>query len=168
MNSTRKMVFFCVLLCIWLSGCQVIGGSVTPIGTPTPTATARWRMYEKALAKSIVSTEKALCEWAMLGEDEGKVYVYALCKVEDPIGSAGSVPAVIYLGEDREIVKVVLPRGGISYGSDLRAMFPDGVYEKVRSIETDATGGFTSEEHLDVRLKNGGPPLVVEAGTPMP
>jgi hypothetical protein len=126
-------------------------------------------VYEKALARAIVSSEDALCEWAVLGssvgESEGKVYVYALCKVSDPIGSAGSVPAVITLGEDGEIVKVVLPRDGAYYGDDLRAMFPNGVYEKVRAF---GSGGFASEEHLDGRLKDGGLPLVVLSGTPMP
>jgi len=69
------------------------------------------------------------------------------------------------LGEGGEIENVIIPRDGMDYGEDIRALFPQDVQEKINALDVD---GPRRKEHLDDRIINGGPPLIVILGTPMP
>lgn len=75
------------------------------------------------------------------------------------------MPAVIYLGESGDIEKVIIPRDGTNYGVDIRALFPNDVQEKINALDVD---GLIRMEHLEYRILNSGPPLIVVLGTPMP
>ncbi|MEW5869737.1 MAG: membrane lipoprotein lipid attachment site-containing protein [Chloroflexota bacterium] len=143
----------------------VLSPTLTPTTHPTPTDMPRWQLYEAALLEATIKREDGLCEWTIMGVSGNEVYVYTLCQATGRIKTAMSVPAVIYLGESGEIENVVIPRDGIYYGEDIRALFPKDVQEKIFARDVD---GPRRKEHLDDRMINGGPPLIVVLGTPMP
>jgi hypothetical protein len=122
-------------------------------------------IYEKALSSAIVKTDDGLCEWEILGKAGNEVYVWALCKVRDPIGTAGSVPAVIQLGKNGEIEKIVFPRDGANYPKDIRELFPLDIQEEIFSLKFD---GPAAEKHINERLISGDPPLIVIDEIPLP
>lgn len=149
---------------MFLPGCQPAQPDPTPTTAPTSTSTPpRWMEYEKALAKAVVNTEDALCEWEILGTSGNEVYVWALCKVKAPIGSAGSVPAVIKLAENRKIEEVIIPRDGSYYPVDVKALFPADIQEQIFNPTFD---GPAAEKHIDERLKTNGPPFIALQETP--
>lgn len=156
------------LLFISLTGCLTTTKPLISTSTPvvTNTETPRWQLYEAALLKATISMHKeGLCEWMILGISGNKVYVYTLCQATGRIKTAASMPAVIYLGESGDIEKVIIPRDGIDSGVDIRALFPQDVQEKINALDVD---GPRREEHLEDRIINGGPPLIIVLGTPMP
>lgn len=164
------MKFYWMLLFVLftLCGCQRAQPSPTITAAPTATSEPRWRSYEKALAKAVVAEEDGLCEWEILGTSANEVYVWADCKVRGPIETAGSGPAVIYLGESNEIEKVSLPRDGISfYSKDIRDLFPVDVQEKIFNPGYNVNAE-KAMKHIDERLKSNGPPLISISGTPLP
>jgi hypothetical protein len=74
-------------------GCQpgqIPNAPTIPIA-PSNTSMPRRFIYEKALSQSIGNTGNGLCEWEILGNSGNEVYVWALCKVREPVGTAGSV-----------------------------------------------------------------------------
>ena len=138
----------------------------TPITQPTPTDIPRWQLYEAALLEAIIGKDKeGLCEWVILGVSGNEVYVYTRCQATGRIKTAMSVPAVIYLEESGEIENVIIPRDGGYYGEDIRALFPEDVQDTIFARDVD---GPKRKEHLEDRILNGGPPLIVVLGTPMP
>jgi hypothetical protein len=167
----KKNILVLSLALISLCGCHSTSNTpvLTPTSTPsplvTPTDIPRWMMYEAALLKATIGKDDGLCEWALLGIAEKEVYVWVKCKLRGPIGTVMSVPAAIYLGEDGEIIKVAIPRDGKYYPEDVRSLFPPEVQAKIFSHDT---GGIADMEHLEARMENGGPPLIVILGTPMP
>ncbi len=164
----KKQLLLYIVLLLVLPGCQPAQPAPTPTLTAAPTPTSippHWMEYEKALAKAVVNTEEALCEWRILGQAEQEVYVWALCKVKAPIGSAGSVPAVIKLAENGEIEEVIIPRDGSYYPVDVRALFPSDIQEQVFH---PALEGWAAGEHIAERLKTNGPPLIALQETPLP
>ncbi|MFC1878551.1 hypothetical protein ACFLZW_01435 [Chloroflexota bacterium] len=160
-----KQVMF-ILLLISLSSCNMENNvsTLTPTAYPTLTEIPRWQFYESALLEATVHKEDGLCEWTILGVSGNEVYVYALCQATGRIKTAASVPAVIYLNESGVIEKVVIPRDGMT-GVDIRTLFPPDVQEMIFARDVD---GPRRKEHLDDRIINGGPPLIVVLGTPMP
>ncbi len=159
------LIFF---LFISLTGCQTATKPFTSTSTlvVTVTETPRWRLYEAALLEATIGEDKeGLCEWTNLGITGNEVYVYTLCQATGRIKTAASMPAVIYLGESGDIEKVIIPRDGIDSGVDIRALFPQDVQEKINALDVD---GPRRKELLDDRIINGGPPLIVVLGTPMP
>lgn len=158
---------FMVIL-IALCGCQPGGSSNTPTlpVVPIQTSVPRWKIYERALAKAVVNKDDGLCEWEILGESGNEVYVWALCKVREPIGSAGSVPAVIQLGENGEIDQVIIPRDGNYYPVDVQALFPAEI--QARGLSNSPFNGALAENHIDERMKSNGPPFIAISGTPLP
>ena len=122
-------------------------------------------IYEKALSMAIVKTEDGLCEWEIWGRASNEVYLWAVCKVREPIGTAGSVPAVIQLGANGEIVKVTLPRDGANYPEEIQRLFPFSVQEKIFALDF---AGAEAEKYIDKRLLSGDPPMITKAGTPLP
>lgn len=156
------LVFF-----LFIYGCQQGPIFPTPTYTASPnqTSISRWMVYEKALSKAIVKTDTGLCEWEIWGRSNNDVYLWALCKVRGPIGTAGSVPVVIRLGKNGEITEVTIPRDGVNYPEDIRGLFPLSVQEKIFALEF---AGAEAEEHIDERLLSDGPPMIAKAGTPLP
>lgn len=162
----KKLIF--VMLCLSLCGCQLTKPFPTnmPSVTKTPTHPLRWEAYQKALSKEIVNTEDGVYEWDILGMVGRKVYVWAVCQVRGPIGTAGSVPAVVYLGQDGKIEKVTIPRDGDKYyWEDIETMFPPDVSARIHARDTH---GFADMKHLEARQTAYGPPLIVLVGTPLP
>jgi hypothetical protein len=163
---TKKVIL--ILLLVSLSSCQM--GNSVPILTatthPTPTDIPRWQLYEAALLEATIGEDKeGLCEWTILGVTGNEVYVYTLCQATGRIKTAMSVPAAIYLSESGEIENIIIPRDGMHYGDDIRALFPEDVQDTIFARDVD---GPRRKEHLEGRIINGGPPLIVVLGTPMP
>jgi len=165
--SLKLQTIFLMQLLITLTGCKPGPTYQAPTLSvvPTPTSLPRWMIYERALSKAIVNTDDGLCEWEIWGKSSHEVYVWALCKVREPIGTAGSVPAIIQLGENGEIEKVIIPRNGVDYPIDIREMFPPDVQEKIFAFVFD---GPKAEEHIDERMRSNGPPLIELSGIPLP
>jgi hypothetical protein len=163
----KKKLIALALLFINLWGCYSKDSirTPTPWVTPTSTVTPRWMMYEAALLKATVGKEDGLCEWAILGTSANEVYVWVDCKLRGPVRTAMSVPAVVYLGENGAIEKVTIPRDGVFYPEDVRALFPPDIQVKIFSHDT---GDIIDMKYLEARSNNGGPPLIVVLGTPMP
>ena len=163
----KPQTIILMLLMISTFGCkpgQPFQAAIQSV-TPTPTSVPRWMIYERALSKAIVNTDDGLCEWEIWGKSSDEVYVWAECKVRESIGTAGSGPALIKLGENGEIEKVVLPRDGEMYPKDIREMFPPGFQEKIFPSEFD---GPKAMKHIDERTLSNGPPLIELSGTPLP
>ena len=163
----KTQTLFYILLLLILCGCQPIQPSDSPtlIADPTQTSTPRWMEYERALSKAVVNTDDALCEWEILGTSGDEVYVWTLCKVKEPIGTAGSGPVVIQLGEGGKIEKVSLPRDGNFYPKDIQVLFPQDIQNKISHL---AFNSEDAENHIDERLVSKGPPLIAIEGTSLP
>lgn len=102
--------------------------------TPNADQVARWREYERALAKVLIPSPKAdktLCEWIILGQSAHKVYVWALCEMSGQIPASTSAPAVIYLEPGGAVQKVKCPRDAPFYLVDVKRLFPPDVQEKI-------------------------------------
>ena len=140
----------------------------TPPATPLPTQpiiamtpdsiqVKRWKEYEDALGKKILSSETSiLCEWEILGRAEHEVYVWAVC-------DGVSVPAVIYLEADEGIKKVDVPGMSSDWGSDVRRMFPEYVREKFQYRNESVSKMLA---HLEWRrMHQEEPPLIVLSAT---
>lgn len=162
----HQTIIFLIFLVV-LNGCRSEQPSIIPAQSiiPTQTSTPRWKIYEKALSKAVVNTNDGLCEWEILGNSGNEVYVWALCKVKEPIGTAGSVPAVIRLAQTGEIEKVDIPKDGNFYSQDIQALFPVEIQEKVFLSTFD---GPAAEKHIDKRLKSNEPPMIEISGIPLP
>ena len=142
---------------------------VTLSVTPIPAQTAeleKWMKYERTLALEILGTSDAICEWEILGQSNQEVYVWAICQITNlEIGSAASVPAVIYLGNDGNIEKVQIPGNGTQYGIDIRKMFPSELQEQIIMQSVSIDGMWS---HIQSRHKNPEPPLIVLSGVSLP
>lgn len=138
--------------------------TITPIPLPT-TKVERWMEYQNAFAIKMFGASDAICEWEIFGQKKQEVYVWALCQtVNREINSAGSVPAVIHLGNDGSI-EVQFPGDGANYGVDIRKMFPLELQEKILAQNANMD---EMSSHLELRLKNPVPPLIVLSGVPLP
>lgn len=133
--------------------------------TTTPSGRS-WMEYENALAEALLR-DKGLCEWEIWGQQGQEVYVWAECQVSSSAeGSAASVPAVMYLAPDRTIEKVILPRDGINYGTDIEKLFPQAVQTLINSNSFDAVQAM---KHIEIRRQDPSiPPMIVEAGVTLP
>lgn len=179
--ASCALIFACIGLC--LSGClpMVSTAPETPMPMPARTATlrpketasptetpgTRWEMYEDALFRATLhkSLVYGHCEWAILGEEKEKVYVWTLCKVNGQHGALISVPAVILLGEQGQIAEVKFPDLGSDYSQSIKELFPEVIRAKM-----DYMRGYNTidREHIFARETEGGPPLIVIYGTPLP
>ncbi|MDY7079535.1 MAG: hypothetical protein SXV54_21740 [Chloroflexota bacterium] len=124
-------------------------------------------MTDAILSDIFPPESKRLCEWDVWGHVGQEVYVWALCEVNwsDQV-SGGSVPAVLYLAPDGTIEKVVMPRDGIDYPPDIRKLFPPDVQTRIHSHDFDVEA---AKEHIALRRRDSDiPPMIVEAGTPLP
>lgn len=169
-----KTIIYALLL-IGLCGCHSVANTPSPTSTdtpiPTPTVTPQWMMYESALLKATVRKADGACEWTILGKTDTEVYVYTLCQLRGPIGTAMSVPAVIYLGENGDILEVTIPRDGVFYPQDIKALFPIDIQRKIFSHDFGEILKTNDPEHLQARLNTNDrdmAPLIAVLGTPMP
>ncbi len=139
--------------------------------SPTPIMVSRWKLYEAALSEEIMWAP-SICEWTILGSTKREVYVWALCYTIDMYASAhsaASVPAVIYLDAQGQIVRVAIPGDGTQYSIDIRKLFPPDLQKKVLSQEDLGFDLKAAEKHLEQRLLDPAlPPLIVDAGTLLP
>lgn len=137
-----------------------------PMITPDAIQVERWKEYQTALAKSILSflpPEVVLCEWEILGRSGKEIYVWAICDALGG-GSIGEVPAVIYLDADGTVQSVKTP--GSNWSSNIRKMFPTDIQE---IILNNLTNYRQLSEHLEWRQKHlEEPPLIVFLATPTP
>jgi hypothetical protein len=142
---------------------------IQDVTSPIPAQSAkmeRWMKYEHALSLELLGTTDAICEWEVLGQDAGEVYVWAECQINYlTIGTATSVPAVLYLGKNGSIENVQIPGDGTRYEIDIRNMFPPELLERIfsMSVETEAMWS-----HLQLRHKTPEPPLSVLSGRILP
>jgi hypothetical protein len=75
---------------------------------------------------------------------------------------------VIKLAPDGNIEGVVIPGDGSHYGVDIRKLFPKDVQERINNIDAYFDPQ-TAMKHIDLRRSDQTiPPLIVEAGTPLP
>ena len=140
--------------------------------TPDAVQVERWKDYENALAKTIlsfVSPEHVLCEWDILGRsDSGRdVYVWALCAAvgTSGISSAASVPALIHIERNGAVHSVEIPGDGTAYAKDTVRLFPAEVRDKFDLYNSGRAGDL--EKHLEWRRTHlGEPPLIVLSPTP--
>ncbi len=143
--------------------------------TANPDQLVQWQEYERALVSRLFflhPPEEILCEWEILGREEDKVYVWAICLGLPPNGESekwapmASIPAAILLDSDGSIQSVELPRdSGKDYGEGIRILFPPAIRTRIseRSISIS-----TMAEHVKLRRKKPGPPLIVLMATPQP
>ncbi|HMV94754.1 MAG TPA: hypothetical protein PKN81_13045 [Anaerolineales bacterium] len=129
--------------------------------TPDSIQVERWREYQTALAKTIMSYELALCEWEVLGRSENEIYVWATCRILD---NGSDSPAVIHLGVDGAIQKVEIP--GTNWSSDIREMFPIEIQE---IFLNNLMNYQQLSDHLTWRIEHPEEsPLIVLSSTPAP
>jgi hypothetical protein len=122
--------------------------------------------YERALASELLGTTDAICEWEILGQGEREVYVWAECQINNlAIGTAHSVPAVVFLQNDGVIERVQIPGDGVQYEKDIRSMFPPELLERILLMSVDTEAMWS---HLQLRHKTPEPPLIVLSGGLLP
>ena len=107
-----------------------------PVIAPNANQIEHWMAYEDALAKaffkSSLQPKEVVCEWEILGQTEQEVYVDAHCAgIYSANPYRATIPAVIYLGMDGEVINAEIPGSRSSYNADIRAMFPSNVQEKI-------------------------------------
>lgn len=153
---------------------------IIPMITPDAIQVERWREYEDALARSVLSflpPEEVICEWEILGRSEQEVYVWALCTSIISLGttldgtetfSSSSTPAVIHLREDGSVQSVEKPGSGSKRISNILKMFPPDVQEKFENYHFGRAGAEIGERLVWRRTHPDEPPLIVLSATPMP
>jgi len=152
---------------------------IIPLITPDAIQVERWREYEDALARTILSflpREEVICEWEILGRSDQEVYVWALCTSIISLGtspisgtetfSSSSIPAVIHLREDGSVQSVEIRGAGSFYAPDISRMFPLDVQEEIERYRRGAGEIF---EHIAWRRTHPEePPLIVLLANPVP
>lgn len=132
--------------------------------TPEP----RWLIYEKSLAEAIIPGSESICEWVILGVQKQEIFVYAICRDIRSFGTA-SVPAVIYLNDEQEIVKIRLPGSGNQYSENIQNLFPSDIQEIILTGKGMDFDESKAEKHLDMRILDSSlPPLIALEGTTLP
>jgi hypothetical protein len=153
---------------------------IIPMITPDAIQVERWKEYEDALARTLLSflpREEVICEWDILGRSDQKVYVWAVCtniisSGTSPISgteifSSPSIPAVIHLGEDGSVQSVEIPGAGSDYARDISRMFPLDVQEEFNRYHFGRAREML--EHAAWRRTHPEePPLIVLSATPTP
>ncbi len=152
---------------------------IVPFITPDSIQVERWKEYEDALARTLLSfrpPEEVICEWELLGRSEQKVYVWAVCTNIISSGtsldgteifSSPSIPAVIHLGEDGSVQNVEIPGAGSDYARDISQMFPPDVQKEFNRYHFGRAREML--EHAAWRRTHPEePPLIVLSATPMP
>jgi hypothetical protein len=139
-----------------------------PILTPDAIQLERWKEYQTELAKSVLPYDPSpivLCEWAILGQSNQEVYLWAVCEG----GMARDrAPVVVYLNTDGTIQNAKAVEYGSMRKAQIQQLFPPDIQEKIYS-ELTSTLDELLTRHLSQR--SGYPeslPLIVLGATPMP
>lgn len=141
---------------------------IIPMITPDAIQVEKWKEYENALAKSLLSflpPEEVLCEWEILGRSDQKVYVWATC--DALVGGHGvASSAVIHLNADGTVQSVEKPGSGSKRIPNILKMFPPHIQE---IIFNNLISYRYLSDHLEWRQKHPDePPLIVLSVTPKP
>ncbi len=135
--------------------------------TPDAIQVERWQEYQTELAKSVLPYDPSpivLCEWAILGQSNQEVYLWAVCE-----GVARtSAPVIIYLNIDGTIQQVKAVGYDATRNTQIQQLFPLDVQEKIFS-ELISNLDEQLTRHLSQR--SGYPeslPLIILEATPMP
>lgn len=135
--------------------------------TPDAIQVERWQEYQTELAKSVLPYDPSpivLCEWAILGQSNQEVYLWAVCE-----GVARtSAPVIIYLNIDGTIQQVKAVGYDATRNTQIQQLFPLDVQEKIFS-EVISNLDEQLTRHLSQR--SGYPeslPLIILEATPMP
>lgn len=185
MNQLYFGLLYILVIVLVLSGCSTgnVVSPATPFArTPSPTRTQAaptttptvpevvpvWSQVEVALSSSILRTPDGKCEWEVLGWLKQKVYVWALCQAgPGPGATAASVPAVLWVRQDRSIQNVEIPGDGTNYGISIRKLFPPAVQDKVFAHSFDVEA---AEKRLQARWEDPtlDPAIFARTGDPLP
>ncbi|MBU0510674.1 MAG: hypothetical protein KKD28_11690 [Chloroflexi bacterium] len=131
----------------------------------------RWREYEFALSSTLLAgtggQNDGLCEWQLLGQQDEKVYLWALCQVRASAdGAATMAPAVLFIGLEG-VYHVDIPRDGGYYVEDIKTLFPPEL--QTCALDITCFDGPAAMEHIDMRRADPSmPPLIVEQGVVLP
>lgn len=133
--------------------------------TPDASQVKKWKEYQSELAKLVLSHpggeypfyEDTLCEWDILGHDDGKLYVWAECAYN----AWGRGPAVIYVETDGSIKGVEYAFPGYGRDNVIKELFPLDVQLKIYSYFSSARSQ-EMIEHIKYRFMHPEePPLIV-------
>jgi hypothetical protein len=146
-----------ILVFIFLVSCLP---APTHASIPTPEL-EKWMKYERALALEILKTIDARCEWMIHGQANREVYVWAICKLINSTGWAdsASVPAVIYLGQDGNIEKVLIPDDGEEFTHYGSKYLPLEIQDKLLNQSGSDIDAMWA--HIFSRAEKPEPPLIV-------
>jgi hypothetical protein len=140
---------------------------IIPIITPDAIQVEKWREYQTELAKSVLPYDPSpivLCEWAILGQSNQEVYIWAVCEG----GARTSAPVIIYLNIDGTIQQVKAVGYDATRNTQIQQLFPLDIQEKIFS-ELISNLDEQLTRHLSQR--SGYPeslPLIILEATPMP
>lgn len=140
---------------------------IVPLLTPDAIQVERWQEYQTELAKSVLPYDPSpivLCEWAILGQSNQEVYLWAVCEGV----TRGRAPVVVYLNTDDTIQNAKAVEYGSMRKTQIQQLFPPDIQEKIYS-ELTSTLDELLTRHLSQR--SGYPeslPLIVLEATPIP
>jgi len=151
-----------IILLIFLTGCSF----APPALPPTPTAAlllAQQEIETALLQASFPQSQAGSCQWDVLGQGEGEIYVWATCTQTSPMRSAVSAPAVIYVDDAGGIRNVRFPDDGMGYAPSIRKLFPPDIQELIFNYDQSgptqpADGETTSRKVTPTPLPQSRPP----------
>jgi len=140
---------------------------IVSIITPNAIQVEKWKEYQTELAKSVLPYDPSpivLCEWAILGQSNQEVYIWAVCEGV----TRGRAPVVVYLNTDGTIQNMKAVEYGSMRKTQIQQLFPPDIQEKIYSkLISNLDEQLT--RHLSQR--SGYPeslPIIVLSTTPMP
>jgi hypothetical protein len=140
---------------------------VVSIITPNAIQVERWKEYQTELAKSVLPYDPSpivLCEWAILGQSNQEVYLWAVCEGVTRDGA----PVVVYLNTDGTIQNAKAVGYGSMRKTQIQQLFPPDIQEKIYSKSMQIIYE-RLVEHLDWRFSHREElPLIVLSATPVP
>ncbi len=138
---------------------------IIPMITPDAIQVERWREYQTELAKSVLPYDPSpivLCEWAILGQSNQEVYIWAVCE-----GVARtSAPVIIYLNIDGTIQQVKAVGYDATRNIQIQKLFPLDIQEKIFS---ELVSNLDEQLTRHLSQRSGYPeslPLIILLATP--
>lgn len=150
---------------------------VIPVLTPDAIQVERWKEYQTALAKALLSDMQYMksgydyslvtCEWDILGRSGQKVYVWAMCQGPN---AGDTLPALLHLAPDGSIRSVEVPQRSSKWEPDMRRLFPAEIREKIAEYYAQWSTFYGRDEelrgHLQYRFTHPEvPPLCILSAT---
>lgn len=137
-----------------------------PILTPDAVQVERWQEYQRELAKSVLPYDPSpivLCEWAILGQSNQEVYIWAVCEG----GALTSAPVIIYLNIDGTIQHTDAVGYDATRNTQILQLFPLDIQEKIFS---ENLSNLDEQLTRHLRQRSGYPeslPLIILEATPI-